>query len=120
MLAAALRLSGYAVRTAADGLAGLRLLDAYEPDVVVLDLALPIATGLDVMREIRGAVGKHGVPIIAISGFDDILRKAQETSEFFMTLAKPFDPEVLVHAVDQAVRYYQVQAGLGRTEPMGS
>ena len=120
MLATALRLNGYQVRTAADGLAGLRLLDAYEPDVIVLDLALPIATGFDVIRELRGAVRHNGAPVIAISGFDDNLRKAQETNEFFMTLAKPFDPEVLVRAVDRAIRQYQVQSGLGPVEPAGT
>ena len=45
IFAKALRMTGYQVRTAADGLAGLRLLEVFEPDVVVLDLVLPIASG---------------------------------------------------------------------------
>jgi DNA-binding response OmpR family regulator len=73
MLATALRMTGFHVRTAGDGLAGLRLLEAYEPDVVVLDLHLPIATGFDVLNELRGVTKTRLTPVIAISGLDEYL-----------------------------------------------
>ncbi len=102
MIAASLRIRGFHVREAADGLAGLRLLEAYDPDVVVLDLGLPIATGFDVVKELRAVVTTRLTPVIAISGFEDQLKVAKESPDFIAALSKPFDPEALVRVVERA------------------
>jgi DNA-binding response OmpR family regulator len=102
MIATSLRMRGFYVREAADGLAGLRLLEAYDPDVVVLDLGLPIATGFDVVKELRAVAGTRLTPVIAISGFEDQLQQAKESPEFIAALSKPFDPEALIRAVERA------------------
>jgi DNA-binding response OmpR family regulator len=104
-LATALRMTGYHVRTAADGLAGLRILEAFDPDVVVVDLALPIASGFDVLSEMRSTRRTHDTPVIAISGHDRRLREARANPDFFGILEKPFDPENLVRLVDRARRH---------------
>lgn len=108
MLATALRMTGYHVRTAPDGLAGLRLLEAYEPDVVVLDLGLPIASGFDVLSELRAVTKTRLTPVIAISGMDHHLKAARENRDFIATIPKPFEPEAIVRAVDRAIRQYPV------------
>jgi DNA-binding response OmpR family regulator len=108
MLATALKMTGYRVRSAPDGLAGLRLLEAYEPDVVVLDLNLPIATGFDVLTELRAVAKTRLTPVIAISGMDASLKAARENGEFITTIPKPFEPEVIVRAVERAIRQYPV------------
>jgi len=102
MIATSLRIRGFHVREAADGLAGLRLLEAYEPDVVVVDLGLPVATGFDVVKELRAVASTRMTPVIAISGFEDQLKVAKESLEFIAALSKPFDPEALVRAVERA------------------
>ncbi len=56
---------GYTVRTASDGLQGLRLAEEEEPDLVLLDVMLPKMTGLDVCRQLR-AEG-NSVPIIMLT-----------------------------------------------------
>lgn len=103
-LAAALRLTGYHVRTASDGLAGLRVLETFEPDVVIVDLSLPIASGFDVLNELRAASRTQNTPVIAISGNERGLKLARSNPEFFATIQKPFDPETLVRVVDRARR----------------
>lgn len=108
LLSVALRIRGYQVRTAPDGLAGLRLLEAYQPDVVVLDLGLPIASGFDVVNELKAATRVRPTPVIAISGFEDRLQVAKASKDFFDALQKPFEPETLLRAVDRAVRQSQV------------
>jgi two-component system alkaline phosphatase synthesis response regulator PhoP len=105
IFATALRMTGYHVRTAADGLAGLRILEAFEPDVVVVDLALPIASGFDVLNEMRSTQRMHHTPVIAISGNEGGLREARANPEFFAILEKPFDPQNLVRMVDRAHRH---------------
>jgi CheY-like chemotaxis protein len=104
VFATALRMTGHLVRTAPDGLAGLRMLEAFEPDVVVVDLALPIASGFEVLHELRSGERTHHTPVIAISGHERGLRQARANREFFAVLAKPFDPQQLVRVVDRAHR----------------
>ncbi len=99
MLATALRLRGYHVRTAADGLAALRLLDDFDPDAVVMDLLLPIASGFEVLHELRAGSATRTLPVIAISGHERGLTLARENPEFFAVLQKPFEPEALVRIV---------------------
>ena len=106
MFADALRMTGYKVRTAADGLAELRMLEAFEADVVVVDLALPIANGFDVLNELRSVKRTHHLPVIAISGNERRLQEAKAKNPgFFAILAKPFDPQRLVRIVDRARRH---------------
>jgi DNA-binding response OmpR family regulator len=103
MLADALRQQGFHVRAAADGLTALRLLDEFNPHAVVLDLVLPLASGFDILEELRAGTARS-VPVIAISGDDQGLRRARKNRDFFATLQKPFDPEVLVLTVSRAMR----------------
>jgi CheY-like chemotaxis protein len=105
VFATALRMTGHQVRTAPDGLAGLRMLEAFEPDVVVVDLELPIASGFDVLEEMRSVERTHHTPVIAISGDERGLRLARSNREFFGILRKPFDPQTLVRMVDRAHRH---------------
>ena len=102
MVATSLRMRGFHVREASDGLSGLRLLEAYEPDVVILDLGLPIASGFDVIKELRAVATTRLTPVIAISGFEDQLKQAKESPEFIAALSKPFHPEALIRAVERA------------------
>lgn len=57
---------GYTVDCAADGKEGLRLLEAEPPDLVITDIMMPEADGLEVVLTMRKM--KLGIPIIAISG----------------------------------------------------
>lgn len=107
LFASALRLTGYHVRTASDGLAGLRVLEVFDPDVVVVDLVLPIASGFDVLNELRAARRTQHTPVIAISGHERGLKLARSNPEFFATIQKPFDAETLVRVVDRARRHSQ-------------
>ena len=105
ILAKALRMTGYQVRTAADGLAGLRMLEAFEPDVVIVDLLLPVASGFEVLDELRAVERTQHTPVIAISGSESGLKRARSNPEFFGILEKPFDPQNLVRMVDRAHRH---------------
>lgn len=65
--------SGYAVRTAADGLAGVQSALQDRPDVILLDLMLPKMDGLSVCREIREKAPY--IPILMLTAKDDVVDK---------------------------------------------
>jgi CheY-like chemotaxis protein len=59
---------GFQVEVAEDGLAAVRMLATLRPEIVVLDLMLPIMSGVDVLQYIRSAPDLKSVPVIILSG----------------------------------------------------
>ncbi len=96
-------MEGFVVRTAADGLAALRMLEAFDPNVVILDLKLPIASGFEVLHELRASRPGTAVPVIAVSGHERGLEQARRNPEFYAALRKPFDPNDLIGVTRRAV-----------------
>lgn len=100
LLAYALTQAGWNVRSAGDGLSGIRMLDVFEPNVIVLDMRLPAATGLEVLERLR-TLGRS-TPVIAISGYDDSIAVARAHDRVIALIRKPFAPGELVRAVARA------------------
>ena len=67
LIAAALRRAGFDVQTAADGQAGWDKLDAANPDLIVLDMAMPRLDGLAFLRRLRGQEKWTAVPVLVVS-----------------------------------------------------
>jgi two-component system response regulator MprA len=65
-LAAILAEEGFAVRQASNGLEALEDMAAHEPDVVLLDLMMPVMNGWEVLRALRHA--QRDVPVVVLSG----------------------------------------------------
>ena len=103
MYATALRMEGFHVRTAPDGIAALRILECFDPDVVILDLKLPMASGFEVLDELRAIRLK--MPVIAVSGHEPGLERARHDPEFFAALRKPFDPDDLIGVTRRAYQF---------------
>ena len=64
---AALRNAGHRVEVAHDGEAGLAAVLQFQPDVVLLDLAMPKSNGLEVLASIRSNPTVAEVPVIVFS-----------------------------------------------------
>jgi DNA-binding response OmpR family regulator len=103
LYATALRMDGFVVRTASDGLAALQTLEVFEPDVVILDLKLPIASGFEVLHELRASHTRMTLPVIAVSGNERGLELARKNPEFYAALQKPFDPNDLIGVTRRAL-----------------
>jgi DNA-binding response OmpR family regulator len=70
MLKTELRLGGFDVLEARDGIAALRLVDRHKPDAVILDLDLPACSGLNVREELLARPDTRNVPVIVVTGTD--------------------------------------------------
>jgi two-component system, OmpR family, KDP operon response regulator KdpE len=101
-LARSLTGHGYDVREATDGAAALREFGAFKPDVVLLDLMLPDASGVDVCAELRRA---QDTPIIVLSVVGDERSKiAALDAGADDYLTKPFGMGELLARVRVALR----------------
>jgi DNA-binding response OmpR family regulator len=68
-LALNLRLQGYRSEIIGDGVSAVRQIEANGPDLVLLDISLPLQSGLWVLEQLRGR--QNEVPIIALSARQD-------------------------------------------------
>ncbi len=97
-----LRNAGYGVETAATGADALAKHEAAKPSLVVLDLMLPDADGIDVCRRMRKA---SDVPILMLTARDEDVDKIiglEVGADDYMT--KPFNPRELVARVKSILR----------------
>jgi DNA-binding response OmpR family regulator len=95
-----LELEGFLVAVAADGYAGLRLIEADRPDCVVLDVMMPGLDGHGVLTRIRSTGGRH-LPVVMLTAAADDNQAWQAWTEgvdYF--LSKPFEPEELLRFLD--------------------
>ncbi len=92
---------GFEMSEAANGHEGLRQL-AHRPDIVLLDLVLPDADGLDVLRRIRAATD---LPLIIVSGRTDsrdVVRGLHDGADDYVT--KPVVAQVLIARIEALLR----------------
>ena len=67
MLSRRLARCGWVVSSAEDGLRAVSIADRERPDVILMDLSLPVLSGWDATRRIREMPGISSIPIIALS-----------------------------------------------------
>src|SRR5437667_6321966 len=105
---------GYETIVAHDGGEGLRKAQTLLPDLVLLDLMLPVMNGLDVCRELRNGEKTREIPIIMLTA------RAEETDQvvgFSMGaddyVTKPFSNKVLLQRIKVLQRRVE-----GGTDPV--
>ena len=105
---------GYEVKTASDGIEGIKQFKFSEPDLVLLDIMLPQKDGWQVCREIREISNK---PIIMITAkyevFDKVLGLELGADDF---VVKPFDMKELSARVKAVLRRYTAHDSLNDDE----
>jgi CheY-like chemotaxis protein/two-component sensor histidine kinase len=87
-LSAALEGLGYAVFEAEDGVAGLRKVSEVEPDLLLLDYAMPLMHGADVARAVRRS--HPHIPIIFVTGYAESDQLEAALGREVPLLRKPF------------------------------
>jgi two-component system, sensor histidine kinase len=99
-VAAMLRHTGHDVRVAYDGVEAVALADAWQPDVVMLDIGMPRLNGYDAAQQIRSAMGNTKPLLVAITGWGQAEdRKRSRAAGFEHHFVKPVDPAVLLRLI---------------------
>jgi CheY-like chemotaxis protein len=95
-LAVLLSLWGHEVHAAHDGAAALEAAQAWQPEVVLLDLGLPGMDGYEVARRLRAAPGSARPLLVALTGHaqEEDRRRSQDAG-IDRHLVKPVEPETL-------------------------
>jgi DNA-binding response OmpR family regulator len=112
LIAFALTQAGYLVVRAADGQTALRVFDAETPDLVVLDINMPGASGFQVCEAIRA---KSRVPIMMLTvrgEEEDLVRALELGADDYLN--KPFSPRTLLARIKALLR----RAGIESSAPL--
>ena len=103
-----LQTDGFRVLTATNGKAAIEVFQDEQPDLIVMDIMMPIMDGIEAMRQIRA---ESRVPIILLTARTagrDKIRSLDLGADDYIT--KPFDPDELSARVSAVLRRTTVQA----------
>ena len=99
--------NGFEVRSAGDGVSGLRLVHAWVPDLICLDIAMPELTGVKVYRELRGDSLLASVPVIIVTGvlpqFKEFIHHRKHVPPPDGYIQKPFEVQELLRVVGEVL-----------------
>jgi len=95
-----LKLQGYDVKIANDGISGLEKWRAWQPNLIVLDIMLPVMDGYSVLKEIRNEDEKLPVLILSAKGnAEDKIKGLRFGVDDY--LSKPFDLDEFLLRIDR-------------------
>ncbi len=98
----ALEDSGYQLITATNGQEALNKIQSEQPDLVLLDLAMPIMDGFAVLERVKADSTLRNIPVIIISAEHDsksVVRGIKQGAEDYLT--KPVNASLLVKKVKE-------------------
>lgn len=104
LLTTALESSGFTVVAAFDGMQGTTLAHDEKPDLILLDLIMPLGGGLNALKNLKKSTHTSAIPVIVISGTSDVLLiddvKNMGIEEY---IAKPFDINDLIKKIQEVI-----------------
>ncbi|MBU1726302.1 MAG: response regulator [Candidatus Omnitrophica bacterium] len=100
-----LELKGYTIFTALNGEEALRKVEGASPDLIILDLVLPLVSGEQVCRKIKRNPKTKDIPIIMLTGkdseADEIIGRVLG-ADYYLT--KPLGVEKLLQAIEDCFK----------------
>jgi len=92
MMRLELELLGYRVVEAEDGEEAVAVAAREKPDIILMDLSLPVMDGIAATQKIRATEGFKGVPVIAVTAHQEMdLREGAKAAGFAAYVTKPID-----------------------------
>jgi CheY-like chemotaxis protein len=97
----ALQDEGYKVSTAYNGADALQAIEKHQPDLVLLDMAMPVMDGVAFLKAYCGDSCDHA-PVITLSAHANFPSELHCSCDF---IAKPFDLNLLLERVEQYMKH---------------
>jgi two-component system cell cycle response regulator DivK len=107
---------GYAVVSGRNGMEGLRLARDCRPDVILLDLALPKSSGVDVLDSLKGSAETRDIPVILMTAYAHLL-SGSDARLAAGVIQKPFNVSELLTLVEQVLSGDRGQESLAGGAP---
>jgi CheY-like chemotaxis protein len=87
---------GYRIVEAENGAKAVEIAQNERPDIILMDLSLPIMDGITATQEIRASAGLDGIPVVAVTAHQETdFRAGAKAAGFDAYVTKPIDIEFL-------------------------
>lgn len=99
-----LRMEGFRVGLAANGMEGLAMLEQERYDLILTDLRMPVMNGIEFIKQVRGRNALPRIPIIVLSaqaGEVSKMESIQAGADVF--LMKPFEDQELLTSINHCL-----------------
>ncbi|HSS21827.1 MAG TPA: response regulator [Pyrinomonadaceae bacterium] len=91
--------AGYEVREARDGRECLTLARDKRPDLIIMDLSMPVMDGWGVFEELKAAEQTQSIPCMAVTAHAELDRNEALDKGFIAYVSKPFSADNLLKTV---------------------
>ncbi len=95
--------AGYAVETACDGVEALDVLSRGRFAVLVTDLEMPNMNGIELIAAVQGSLDTEDLPILAITGHDELQAKVHDCQGLYGIFKKPWHDRELLKRIEALV-----------------
>jgi len=105
MVKAILERSGFDVELAADGMQALSVVRHTPPELIVLDVMMPLMSGFEVLTQLRGSTDTRHIPVILLTAKslgEDVTNGFRLGADYY--IAKPFEMQQLISGVRTLLR----------------
>lgn len=92
--------AGHEVVAARDGVEGLELLGQQRFSVLITDLEMPNMDGFELIQAVQGALATEDLPIIAISGHEELHARLHQIQGLYGMFQKPWNDRELLKRVE--------------------
>ena len=104
--------AGYQVQLARDGIEALELLGQRRFGLMITDLEMPNMDGIQLIAAVSGSLETENMPILAITGHDDLQAKVHECQGLYGIFKKPWNDRELLRRVATLMRVQQAELAL--------
>jgi two-component system, cell cycle response regulator DivK len=104
----------YEVCEARDGRECLAMVKEQPPDLIMIDLSMPVLDGWRVFQELKADERTSGIPCIAVTAYAEFDRNRALNAGFDDYLSKPFHTEELLKIVKQALSRHAVSVSVAK------
>ena len=105
-----LEFCGFRVISAIDTLQGTSMAQLHMPDIILMDLALPLMNGWEAIRQLRANPRTRGIPVVAVSahaGSDEPARAREAGADVCLT--KPCVPSQVARAISALLTWHRLR-----------
>lgn len=114
-VALALRLEGHETFQAYDGKQAISVLEGFTPDLILSDMQMPVMGGLEMAQVLRSQPGTETIPVIFVTGRQELEYRVQGLEYAVDYIIKPFATPELLARVRAALRLRNLELEMRAT-----